>query len=142
MKLTESNRERLSNELQYIVKQMRENQSDIFTQLYFFTAGYGLVNRLLNEKWDTELCLIHMVLQATYREIHNRLQSLSSGGDRTIPFPGGVMSALIEATERLEGIIREKKDNEIYSVLARFSELSYTTTGNGYYLFLKGELKI
>jgi hypothetical protein len=120
---------------------MRENQSDIFAQLYFFSAGYGVVNRLLNDKWDAELSLIHTVLQATYREIQSRLQA-SSRGEQIIAIPERLMPAIIEATEKLAVAIQDKRDGEIYPILARFSELSYAGTGNGYYLFLKGEIKI
>ena len=33
-------------------------------------------------------------------------------------------------------------DKVIYSILKRISLLAYITTGNGYYMFLKGKIKI
>ena len=81
-------------------------------------------------------------MQAAYGAIHNRLQNLVSGRDRAVQLPEPFITALLETTERLGGAIRDKKDSEIYPILARFSEICYATTGNGYYLFHKGELKI
>ncbi len=141
MQLSEKGRERLADELRYITKQMREKQ-DIVTQLYLFSAGYGLIGRLLNENWDAELSLIYLILQGTHSTINNRLQSLTSGRDQAVTIPETLMPALINTTEKLEDAIRNKRDNEIYPILARFGELCYVTTGNGYYLFLKGDIKI
>ena len=142
MQLSNKDRQRLATELQYITKQMRENSSDLFSQLYFFSAGFGLVGRLLNEKWDAELSLIHLILQATYGGIQGRLQNFVAGNERAVALPDGLITGLIETTEKLEYVIRNKKDEEIYLILARFSEFCYVMSGNGYYLFLKGEIKI
>src|SRR5947208_2779508 len=106
MQLSERDRNRFANELYYIVKQMHEKQADIFSQVYFFSAGFGITQRLLNEKWDAELSLIHLVLQTTYTGIQTRLQSIVSGNDRAVALPEGFMTALIDVTERLEGAIR------------------------------------
>ena len=142
MQLPERNRQQLISELRYVVQQMREHEADIFVQLYFFSAGYGIASRLLNEKWDAELSLIHLVLQNTYNVAQMRLQNIASGSERAVGLPDTFMNALIEATERLESAIRDKKDSEVFPILARFGELAYVMTGNGYYLFLKGELRI
>src|SRR5438874_7389231 len=82
---------------------MREKQADICSQVYFFSAGFGITQRLLNEKWDAELSLIHLVLQTTYSGIQTRLRSIVSGSDRAVALPEGLMTALIEATEALFG---------------------------------------
>lgn len=141
MQLSKQGREQLADELQYIAGKMKE-ESDIFSQLYFFSAGFGMAGRLLNQKWDAQLCLIHLVLQATYGAINNRIQSLASGRDRAVEIPKTLISSLIAATEELGDIIRKERHNEILSILARFSEISYAATGNGYYLFIKGDLKL
>ena len=142
MQLTDETRVQLANELLFVVERMRDNQSDVAAQLYFFSAAFGMVSRLLNQAWDAELVLIHSVLQSTYVSVNNRLQMSASGRERFVEIPGSLMSSLVDTTEQLEKAIRGKKDAKIHSILARFSELAYATTGNGYYLFLKGLIKL
>ena len=140
MKLSKSARRQLGQELQFIVRKMGES-ADPFHILYFFSGAYGEIGRLLNRQWDPELALLHLVLQSTYGQIHARFQAYSSGGDRGIGTPAGLLDALSRTMAELADIVLEDKSNDMMAVMSRFSELGYLCTGNGYYLYSKGAIQ-
>lgn len=141
MNLSKDERLRLSEELLYIVEKMRAER-DPFNQIYFFSAVYGAMGRLLNTTWDPDLALVHLVTQTANGAISNRLQSISTGRERGIMLPPDLMQALVNVTVELGEVILHERDGELIRVLARLAELSYVTTGNGYYLYSKGKMDV
>lgn len=141
MKLPDHLRERFVRELQFAVNGMRST-ADPFGQLYYFSVGYGEASRLLNFQWDPELALLHLVLQTTHQAINTYLHASATSQERVIRLPGEFMDRLADATEELIEVVRDKRDAELYRVLWRFAVLTYMTTGNGYYLYLKGALAL
>ena len=141
MNLTKDERLRLSEEIQFVVEKMRAD-SDPFNQIYFFSAVYGVIGRLLNTTWDPTLALVNQVTQTAYGAISTRLQSVADRRERGINLPIGLMEALVRATAELGEVILHERDGELLPILARLAELTYVTTGNGYYLYLKGNVKV
>ena len=62
------------------------------------------------------------------------------GKDTVIDFPEGFFEKLSECLEELAKNIENNQDT--YAVLQKISLLAYISTGNGYYLYQKGILKI
>jgi hypothetical protein len=117
---------------------------DLANKLYFFSALFGEANRAMNQHWDAELALIHFVLSKAHAEIMLRItQPLPGGADLSgVPqeLPEALTKAAAELTELFQG--PEQDTAKIHEVLARVAEVAYTTTGNGYYLYLKGAIKL
>ena len=142
MQLSKDLHDRLAAEFRFAADKMGESE-DPRRKLYFFSAFYGEIGRILNWTWDRDLALMHMVLQNTYQQIHARTQLSATGADRAIRLSGVFYEALTMAANDLaEYVEKEDGDQDLRQLLGRFSELSYFTTGNGQYLFEKGVLRL
>jgi len=109
-------------------------------KLYFFSAIYAVANRIFNIEFHSELVFIHNVIQVTYQQISTNLTAASQGNKLAIGIPNGLFDGLEGAVEEM--IARISKNQDIYPVLQKMSDLAYSTTGNGRYLHLKGILTI
>lgn len=108
-------------------------------KMYYFSGVFGIANRLMNLEFDPELGFLHHVTQAAYANINTHL-ALTAQGQSVVTFPPLVFDKLHEALNDLANYIEEGK--QTYPILERISNQAYSTSGNGYYLFLKGSLKI
>ena len=138
MHLSADNQLALAKEIRTVVKHM-SMANTAPEKMYFFSAVFGMANRIMNLEFDPELGFIHHVTNAAYNTINTTLHLVSQG--QSVPtLPTHVFDRLQEALEDLATHIEEGK--RTYPVLERISNLAYSTSGNGYYLFLKGSLKI
>lgn len=113
---------------------------DLPSKLYFFSATFGAAQRALNVAWSNELALLHQVLQTTHNMISSRLNQVQP----PIQLPEEVPGRLTEVADRLATVITADTIDEavLFGILAELAALGYSTTGNGYYLYLKGELTL
>ncbi|MBI4308678.1 MAG: hypothetical protein HY684_07730 [Chloroflexi bacterium] len=146
MQLPDEWREKLVGELRNAARMMRAAR-DPADKLFFFSASFGETGRILNYHWDCDVVLMHVVLQTAYNTINQRIQLTASGSDRAVKLPAEFYDALTKTVEDLAEVVatmqasaRRKDVSSIPDVLARMAELSYMSTGNGYYLYTKGAL--
>jgi hypothetical protein len=139
MQLPVALKARLADEFRFAAKKMADT-SDLGAKLYFFSAFHGELNRALNQFWNRELVLAHLVLHRVHEQIMGRLSMPTPGG----PIPPEFPPALDRLAADLAEIFGDAQvdDARLSQLLARAAELSYVCTGNGYYLYLKGEIKI
>ena len=138
MEISATNRKIIVNEIRTAGKYMSGN-NDLRQKMFFFSAVFGIVNRVMNIECDPELVFVHQVTNAAYNTINTNLVIAAQG--QSIPtIPPPVFDNLQESLKDLATYIEEGK--KTYPVLQRISNLAYSTSGNGYYLFLKGSLKI
>ena len=138
MELRDDIRQTLAKEFQFAVSKMEQTQESFADFLYYYSAIYGAVNRAFNVTWDRELSLLYMVTHYSYREMHGLLDV---GRHKWLPpeVPGQLTNACKELTQLfVENTLTREN---LYPLLARISELSYATTGNGFYNLDKGNLK-
>ena len=138
MHLSASNQEALVKEIRTVADYMGK-ANNAQEKMYFFSAVFGIANRLMNLEFDPELGFLHHVTQAAYTTINTHL-AVAAQGQSVATFPPPVFDKLQEALSDLAKYIEEGK--QTYPILERISNLAYSTSGNGYYLFLKGSLKI
>jgi len=138
-KLPEALRARLAGEFRFAAKEMADAH-DLGAKLYFFSAFHGELNRVLNQVWSPELGLAHLVLSKVHEQITGRLNMPTPG----TAIPAGFAAALDQVANELAELPEGKQidDARLYQLLARVAELGYVCTGNGYYLHLKGQIKI
>ncbi len=139
MNLSKGMQKRFTDEIDFVVGQMRRS-SDAVTKIYFFSAVHGMAQRIINMEFDPELAFIHNILSAAFTTINGRLAILSQGQERGTGIPDKLFDKLEEALEEMADNIRRGENT--YPVLEKISNLAYSTTGNGYYLYLKGLLVI
>ena len=135
MKISKINKEVIIKEMEYAITKMK-SESDEKNKLYYFSATYGILQRVFNIEYDDDLVFMHFVLNSTYNGINVRLQI----PDQVIKIPENFFSKLEETTEELVEAL--KNNRSIYEHLKKIVLLGYVTGGNGYYLYQKGLLKI
>ena len=135
MKITEENKKKLISEIKFVLEKMKE-ATDPNNKLYYFSAIFGIMNRIYNLESAPDLVFAHFVLVSTHREISARLHD----PEKVIELPEGFFDKLYEATAELLDVIEKKKNP--YEALRQFVLLGYITTGNGYYLYQKGLIKL
>ena len=143
MRLPEELRQRLSGEFHYAARRM-EAAPGLPSKLYFFSVFFAEAGRILNLAWDDDVALVHMVCQATHGQINARLQLATSGADTVVGIPKDLPVALGQIASDLADLFDTPTLDKavLEEVLARLSAIAFATTGNGGYLFMKGDLKI
>lgn len=139
MDINDSFREIIVKEINYATNKMGET-SDLREKLFYFTAVYNVIHRIFNLEYDPDLVYLHFILQETYKAFVARLHAMQREGEEVIPLTEEHFQKLIRHTKQLAANIRAKKG--IDDILKKLVLLSYTTTGNGFYLAQKGLLKV
>lgn len=139
MNLSPDMQKRFIDEVNFVIKNMK-NTDNPTEKLYFFSAGYAMAQRIINLEYEPELNFIQQVLQLVYNMVNARLTAISAGQEGGISIPDDLFTSLEEALEEM--VDRIQQGVETYPALQRIVNLAYSTTGNGYYLYLKGLLKV
>lgn len=139
MNIEENNKETILDEFEFILNKMSEFDK-LETQLYYFSASFGIVRRIFNIDFDSTLVVIHHVLQNVHSAFVSRLDAMRSNREVPIVIDLEMVKELIELLRTLYNAI--KSGDDVHPILDKFIILSYATTGNGYYLKEKGELNI
>jgi len=108
-------------------------------KLFHFSATYGTLSRVFNLQYDPQLVFAHFIFNNAHLSINARISAIK-GGDLVIEFPEDFFSKLAQTLNDFADKIEKKLDT--FEVLQRVVEISFISTGNGYYLFQKGFLKI
>jgi hypothetical protein len=138
MKLSSKMRVALVKEIRFAVDNMKQSQKPT-DKMYFFSAVYGMLQRVFNFEYDPELVFIHQVVHQAFDAINNRI---NLGIQKDVP------SSIPENLfEKLQNYLSELADNiesdkKTYDILEKISVLGYSTIGNGLYLLIKNDLKI
>ena len=139
MALPKALQERLANAFRFAADKMAD-VPDLGMKLYFFSVFFGELNRAFNQSWSRELGLAHLVLRDVHEKINARAHVPTPGTGIPPGFPGALDSVANELAELFEA--KRIDDAQLYQILARAAELGYVATGNGYYLYLKGAIKL
>ena len=139
MQISENLRKMIADEFEYVVGKMHASKEPS-QKLYFFSAIYGVISRVLNIEYDSTLALIHLVVVTAHSTIDNRYRALGRGEEVGIGMAAGLFDKLTDATKMLGNAI--EKNSHPLEALEIIAVIVHSTTGNGYYLYQKGMLKI
>jgi len=138
MNLSKDMNKRLVTEIRNAVKQMAATKNAT-EKAYYFSAVHGMANRIMNLEFDPELVFVHFVMNGTHVALLQALVQSSQGQSMTT-LPPKLFDGLQDALSLLADSI--ESGERTYSILERIANLAYSTSGNGYYMFLKGMLKV
>ena len=133
--------ERLSSEFQFAASKIVES-NDQATKLYYFSVFHGETSRQLNMHWDADLALLFVVAQAFTAQVPARpaLPVLGTpAGTLVAEFLPVIDQISLEIAAAFQ--TPDIDGPRLHAALAKTAELIYATTGNGTYLYLKGEIK-
>lgn len=139
MKLDPYLRKELINEIRFCANKIAE-EADLQRKSYFYSHVYGAVGRVLDFSFDRHLILIDFVLEVSHSTISKRINEIVTEEDKTIPMIKGFFEGLVENLNELATKI--EKDEDTYKTLEKIVELTYVTTGDGYYQYTKGQIKL
>ncbi|MBN2060567.1 MAG: hypothetical protein JW882_09145 [Deltaproteobacteria bacterium] len=125
-------------EVNYAIKMMSEHET-FEEKLFYFSSIFGMIQRVYNIEYDEDLIYAHFILRSTYEMFQARLKAIKSG-EGIIPIFEDHPKKLLQYTKEL--LKNLKGGNELTPTLKKFITLGYTTTGNGYYLYKKGLIKL
>ena len=138
MNVTDKNENLIVEEIKFVLKKMDEDPA-LDQKLYYFSGIQAIFQRIFNIEYHPDLVHVFSILQGTYNAFMQRKAAIDRG-DRTVPLMNEQMIALYNYTGEL--LLKIEQDEVLDEVLKKFLILSYSTTGNGYYLFQKGLLKL
>ena len=139
MNISENGKKELISEISFVLKNMK-NTKNTSEKMFFFSAVYAMAQRIMNFEYDSELLFLYQVLQLAYQTINARVTTIQSGAEVAVNIPENLFTNLENYLQELSEVIEDNKST--CPVLQKIINLSYVTTGNGYYLYLKGMLKL
>jgi len=139
MNISDESRKVIVNEIGFVIKMMDKSQ-DPSQKLYYFSGVYALIQRIINQDFDKDLVLAHLVLKHTYESFQHRFHAIYRGGDKTIVLNDEQLNGIGDCLKEFSKAIEKKESINI--ILNKFAILAYSTTGNGFYLLQKGMLKM
>lgn len=136
MRLPPDVRERLAREYRFVAGKIRDEQLPL-RKVYFFSALFTEISRNLNWHWDSDLVLLHWVLQATHTALNSKLQSptpwVNAASDDTL------VNRLGPIADNLASYMEQgAKGREFHGLIAQIAELGYLATNHGGYVMEKG----
>lgn len=141
MNLSEEYRKLIGDEFEDILRRLStvKNPADF---LYLFSASFGVLNRVMNFECDSTLVFMHHGLHTLHQAVQGRLQASTSSPGELMGVPDVFLKKMADILERLRAAFIDGSVSKIHAVLEDASNLAYATTGNGFYLFLTGKLKV
>jgi len=139
MDISPESRKEFVNELRHVSQKILEEE-DVRKKAYYYSAAYGIARRLINFQYDPQINFLELVLEVSYNTIRARIETIVQQRDLTIPLVEGFFDRLAENVNELASKI--EKDEDVYRTLEKIAVLTHITTGNGYYLYTKGLIKI
>ena len=138
--LSEELCQRVAKEYRYAATKMRES-AEIHRKLYYCSAFYGEAQRVLNFQWDTDLAQVYMATHYVYSNIRSIMQNPASA----IPFDAEhIFSALIDTASGIADYFEDgcKDSTKLHDLIGMLAKIGYVTTGNGGYLYERGEITL
>ena len=111
-------------------------------KLYYLSASYGVLNRVMNFQCEPLLVFMHQILQSTHQSISQRLGMPRKPGTINHMIPDEMIEATFKYFAELIYEFRKKDEANIRKVLQKLANISYAMSGNGFYLYLRGKLNI
>lgn len=111
--------------------------TDLSKELYYYSAAFGVLDRVIKTEFDEDLFAASFVTLASYNTLVTQV-NLNRGGDLTIPVQKKELDAVADEVAALSQRIR--KGSDLYSVLRRIMILTFEQTGPGHYLVERGRI--
>jgi len=138
MNISKINHDIIVNEFTDIIE-LIDSSTILEDKLYYFSAGYGVINRIMNLQNDPTLIFMHQVMQNCFQSMSQRIAARTKpniSGD----VPQEMIDQLFSLFKELKIAFQIKDKIRIWEILQRFSILSYAMSGNGYYMYLRKKI--
>jgi hypothetical protein len=120
------------------VLQVLRSGASLEEKLYYYSAIFGAIYRVMNIQPSNELIFVHHVLNTVHTAFQARLQAIKRDAERPVMIEEPMVEKLVQLMEKLRESIALGTDST--DICKNLTVLAYATTGNGYYLYKKGDL--
>jgi len=111
--------------------------------LYYFSSAFGIINRIMNFEFNPTLIFMHQVLQGAHQGFTNRMNTPRTVNTESfMGTPPEMFGKLLDYFSGMLAALEKGDDAGIYAALEKISVITYATTGNGFYLYITGTLKL
>lgn len=132
-------RKELVDEIRYCSNKMAE-EKDLQRKMYFYGKTFYAVSRIMELGYDRHLNFIELVLEISQKSISARINKITKEEEKTVPLLEGFFERIVENLNKLATKI--EKDEDTYETLEEIVKLTYLTTEDGYYQYLRGQIKL
>jgi len=129
MNLPQQLKKNLQDELDFIIKRMKE-EPDLTKKIYFYSAVHAALERASRSYFDRELLIANAITTLSYNAINDRVNHLRMG-ETIVPFTENLVDQLIASVSDLKQAVEE--DKSAYPALEKAMEVTYMATGPGFY---------
>jgi hypothetical protein len=138
--MQEEFRQRLVSEYRYAITKMQEATNQV-RKLFYFSVFFAEAQRIFNWKWDNDLALTFVITQY----VHTQLTGALNSG--TIPIDWDTINnkltqSATEIATYFENINNPDNRKGLCKILGHCAEIGYSVTGNGNYLYEKGDITL
>ncbi len=134
MKINYPFKDEIVKEIDFVRKRMLNNR-EIEKKIFYYSGIYGIFRRILNLDYNPHLQFAEFMMNTTYQQLRQRYDIIKSG-DTLIPLTTEIFDVIIANLEEIGHKIEQEED--IFEELQKIVNITYLTTGNGYYLRDKG----
>ena len=124
------------------ISQLCNDAKYLEDKLYFFSASFGIINRVMNFHCDPLLVFMHHILQTTHQGFVQRISQFQNPNLISNNIPDIFWDKLYLYFLELIKSFENKDVENIREILEKFTYLTYATTGNGFYLFISKKLTL
>ena len=129
MKLPQQIKKNVLNELEFIIKKMKED-SDLPKKIYFYSAVSAALDRATRFCSDNELLIAQSITALSLKLINDRVNHLKVG-DTVVPLTENLFDQLLDSVSELKQAIED--DKPVYPALEKTIGIASLTTGGGFY---------
>lgn len=122
------------------VKKQCEIAENIDDKLYFFSATYGVLNRVMNFECKPIYVFMHQILVGVHQALTQRLASARKSPTMSQHLPPVFTDKAFELFSDLIDQFESQEYEKVKDTLEKFSNLTYAMSGNGFYLYLQKKL--
>jgi|GEM_PF-5528869 len=133
-------RQYLEDEFSSAVEGMRNHNFSLNERLYYMSATFGSLSRVLNIEYSSSFVFAHLVLQTTHQAMLQIISKTFNGSDSALKFHPVIIDSLSDLIEDLGDELLNQKST--YNTLEKISEIAFSMTGNGNYLLRKKVIDI
>ena len=130
----------LAREFRNVSSRMTEAAEDLEVAVYWYSGAFGAVQRVINFHPESELFLLHLVLQSTHGQLTSRLRRQLAEEERPVSLTEDQMLTLANLLDELADEIEELED--FSNTLESIARVGYASTGNGFYLATSGRFDV
>ena len=130
----------LAREFRNVSALITETAEDLEVAVYWYSGAFGAVQRVINFQPESELFLLHLVLQSTHGQLTSRLRRQLAEEERPVSLTEGQILTLADLLGELADEIEEQED--FSNTLEMIARVGYVSTGNGFYLATSGRFDV